>query len=85
MAINGREIVRLESAGSTNDAALEYGGRGAAEGRGITTEEQTAGRGHLGRRWLAPPHGVAPGDGWSVNHKQVQRLIAWHTSPARWT
>ncbi len=54
MAIIGREIVRLESAGSTNDVALERGRQGAAEGLVVTAEEQTAGRGRLGRRWLAP-------------------------------
>ena len=36
MAIIGREIVRLESAGSTNDVALERGRQGAAEGLVVT-------------------------------------------------
>ncbi len=54
MPIIGRELIRLEAAGSTNDVTLEYGRKGAAEGLVVTAEEQTAGRGRLGRRWLAP-------------------------------
>lgn len=36
---------------STNDVALELGHRGAPEGTVVTAEEQTAGRGRLGRAW----------------------------------
>jgi BirA family biotin operon repressor/biotin-[acetyl-CoA-carboxylase] ligase len=41
--------------GSTNDLARQAGRRGEAEGLVIVAEEQTAGRGRLGRAWMAPP------------------------------
>ncbi|MBI2861709.1 MAG: biotin--[acetyl-CoA-carboxylase] ligase [Chloroflexi bacterium] len=52
----GRRIVYLETTGSTNDVARELATTGAEEGTLVLAEEQTAGRGRLGRRWLAPPH-----------------------------
>ena len=40
---------------STNRVLLEAGARGAAEGLVAVADEQTAGRGRLGRSWVAPP------------------------------
>lgn len=52
----GRRIEMHEQVGSTNDLAREAGRRGEPEGLLILAEEQTSGRGRLGRRWVAPPH-----------------------------
>lgn len=43
---------------STNDAALEWLREGAKDGSVVVAEEQTEGRGRLGRKWYTPP-GVA--------------------------
>ena len=40
---------------STNDRARELAQAGAPSGTVVTADEQTAGRGRLGRRWAAPP------------------------------
>jgi len=53
-AVVGRRIVCLERVGSTNDAAWEEALSGAEEGTVIFAEEQTAGRGRMGRRWFSP-------------------------------
>jgi BirA family transcriptional regulator, biotin operon repressor / biotin---[acetyl-CoA-carboxylase] ligase len=50
----GRHIIYLPSARSTNDVAKEAARSGAVEGTVVITDEQTAGRGRLGRTWLAP-------------------------------
>jgi BirA family biotin operon repressor/biotin-[acetyl-CoA-carboxylase] ligase len=50
----GHELVYLPRTGSTNDVIKEAAKQGAAEGTIAVTDEQTAGRGRLGRRWLAP-------------------------------
>jgi BirA family biotin operon repressor/biotin-[acetyl-CoA-carboxylase] ligase len=41
--------------GSTNDAARTLAERGAPAGTTVIAEEQTAGRGRMGRTWSAPP------------------------------
>jgi len=51
----GRNLVILPSTGSTNDVAKDLAARGAPEGTVVVADEQTAGRGRMGRRWLAPP------------------------------
>ncbi len=51
----GRQIHYFERVDSTNAAATSLAQRGAAEGTLVIADEQTAGRGRLGRRWLAPP------------------------------
>ncbi|MEN9936197.1 MAG: hypothetical protein RLZZ387_2776 [Chloroflexota bacterium] len=51
----GRTILRYERAGSTNDLARERARDGEPEGLVVLAEEQTAGRGRLGRAWVAPP------------------------------
>jgi BirA family biotin operon repressor/biotin-[acetyl-CoA-carboxylase] ligase len=48
----GRPYVYAEQCASTQRLLRE----GAPEGAVAVTEEQTAGRGRLGREWLAPPH-----------------------------
>lgn len=50
----GRTIFAYPSIGSTNDEAKRLAAEGAPEGTLVIAEEQTAGRGRLGRRWLAP-------------------------------
>lgn len=51
----GQQMIVLPRTGSTNDVARELAGQGAREGTIVLAEEQTAGRGRLQRRWLAPP------------------------------
>src|SRR3972149_110349 len=50
----GRPIVYLASASSTQDVARREAGRGGPEGLAVPAEEQTAGRGRLGRSWESP-------------------------------
>ena len=54
--INGmwRAIETVERTGSTNADLLARAG--AAEGLVLVAEEQTAGRGRMGRTWISPPH-----------------------------
>jgi len=54
-AFMGRRVIYYRSIGSTNDVARELAAQGAPEGTLVIAEEQTAGKGRLGRRWLAPP------------------------------
>ena len=50
----GRNVVYRPSVTSTNDLARALAAQGAPEGTLVLTDEQTAGRGRLGRAWLAP-------------------------------
>jgi BirA family biotin operon repressor/biotin-[acetyl-CoA-carboxylase] ligase len=50
----GREILSFETVDSTNRVALELGARGSPEGAVVFAEEQTRGRGRLGRTWSSP-------------------------------
>lgn len=50
----GHQVVCLKSVGSTNDWLKTAAAEGAPEGLAVFAEEQTAGRGQIGRRWLAP-------------------------------
>ena len=50
----GREIICHEQLASTNLTAMELGEAGAIEGLVIIAEQQTAGKGRLGRRWESP-------------------------------
>jgi BirA family biotin operon repressor/biotin-[acetyl-CoA-carboxylase] ligase len=54
-AFMGCRIIYYRSIGSTNDVARELAAQGAPEGTLVIADEQTAGKGRLGRRWLAPP------------------------------
>ena len=47
-------IIFHKSIDSTNTLAKELAGKGAPEGTLVLTEEQTSGRGRMGRRWLSP-------------------------------
>ena len=51
-----REILVFKKTDSTNDVAARMGRDGAEEGLVIFAEEQTAGRGRLGRRWESESH-----------------------------
>jgi len=51
----GQDITYLRTVDSTNTVAARAASRGAADGLLVIAEEQTAGRGRLGRRWESPP------------------------------
>jgi BirA family transcriptional regulator, biotin operon repressor / biotin---[acetyl-CoA-carboxylase] ligase len=50
-----RDVRWFESVDSTNRYLLDCAAHGAAEGVVAVADEQTAGRGRLGRSWIAPP------------------------------
>ena len=54
----GREIRWYDTLPSTNDLARSLAEAGDAEGIVIVAEQQTAGRGRLGRAWASPPGGL---------------------------
>lgn len=45
----------LQSIGSTNDVALAWAAEGAPDFSIVVADEQTSGRGRLGRKWFTPP------------------------------
>ena len=51
----GRAFFYEDSAGSTMELARQHAERGAPDGAVAIAEEQTAGRGRLGRAWVSPP------------------------------
>lgn len=51
----GRPLIYHPAIASTNTEAMALARQGAAEGTLITTDEQTAGRGRLGRVWQSLP------------------------------
>jgi BirA family biotin operon repressor/biotin-[acetyl-CoA-carboxylase] ligase len=51
----GRNLLFEPSVGSTMDVARKAAEQGAIEGTVALADEQTAGRGRLGRSWVAPP------------------------------
>jgi BirA family biotin operon repressor/biotin-[acetyl-CoA-carboxylase] ligase len=51
----GRNLIFEPSVGSTMDLARDAARHGAAEGTVALADEQTAGRGRLGRSWVTPP------------------------------
>lgn len=51
----GRHIEAYATIESTNTRAVAWAQAGAPDGALVIAEEQTAGRGRLGRRWHAPP------------------------------
>lgn len=51
----GRQIEYRETVGSTNDLAKQLARGGAPEGLLVVADEQTAGKGRLGRAWTTPP------------------------------
>jgi len=50
----GSEIVYMDSVDSTNSLAMTLAARGAAHGTVITADQQTNGRGRMGREWISP-------------------------------
>ncbi|MCK4597822.1 biotin--[acetyl-CoA-carboxylase] ligase [bacterium] len=51
----GHRVFSYQRVGSTNDVALQIARNGAAQGTLVVAEEQTAGRGRMGRSWNSPP------------------------------
>jgi len=51
----GRTVYAYQSVRSTNDVAAKLVSEGAPEGAIVTADEQTRGRGRLGRSWYSPP------------------------------
>ncbi|SHI42493.1 BirA family transcriptional regulator, biotin operon repressor / biotin-[acetyl-CoA-carboxylase] ligase [Dethiosulfatibacter aminovorans DSM 17477] len=54
--VMGRKIVHFDSVDSTNTAAKELADKGEEHGTVIIGEEQTAGKGRLGRSWVSPKY-----------------------------
>lgn len=52
----GRNIVHFDSIESTNTMAKKLGDSGEISGSIVIAEEQTNGRGRLGRSWVSPKH-----------------------------
>jgi BirA family biotin operon repressor/biotin-[acetyl-CoA-carboxylase] ligase len=55
-SIFASNIFFQETVGSTNTLAKDMAAHGAAEGTIVIAEEQTAGRGRMGRSWISPGH-----------------------------
>lgn len=51
----GRRILAYRQVKSTNAIAYDMAARGAPEGTIVVADEQTAGKGRLGRSWHSPP------------------------------
>jgi BirA family biotin operon repressor/biotin-[acetyl-CoA-carboxylase] ligase len=51
----GRSLTLLPRTGSTNDVAKGLAAQNAPDGTVVLADEQTAGRGRMGRHWSAPP------------------------------
>lgn len=54
----GKQLIFLREVGSTNNFAKELASDGVVEGTVAIAEEQTAGRGRLGREWVSPRGGL---------------------------
>lgn len=52
----GRNIIHFDSVESTNSIAKKIGDSNEAHGSIVISEEQTSGRGRLGRSWISPKH-----------------------------
>lgn len=52
----GKNILHFDSIASTNLKAKELAEKGEAHGSVVISEEQTLGRGRLGRQWLSPKY-----------------------------
>jgi BirA family biotin operon repressor/biotin-[acetyl-CoA-carboxylase] ligase len=53
-AVIGRRVICVKAVGSTNDWLKAAAAEGAPEGTVVFAEEQTAGKGQVGRSWYAP-------------------------------
>jgi BirA family biotin operon repressor/biotin-[acetyl-CoA-carboxylase] ligase len=51
----GGQLIHLKSVASTNDYAWNLALEGAKHGLVVVADQQTGGRGRLGRSWLSPP------------------------------
>ncbi len=51
----GARSFSLPSVDSTNEEAKRQGDKGAPHGSVFVADEQTGGKGRLGRRWVSPP------------------------------
>nr|NIN00224.1 biotin--[acetyl-CoA-carboxylase] ligase [candidate division Zixibacteria bacterium] len=51
----GKEVLSYRTLGSTNQLAFRLAEGGAPEGTLIVADEQTKGRGRMGRSWYSPP------------------------------
>jgi BirA family biotin operon repressor/biotin-[acetyl-CoA-carboxylase] ligase len=54
-SVIGRSLVYLSETSSTNDDARRLANAGGVDGLLVITDHQTAGKGRLQRRWVAPP------------------------------
>lgn len=52
----GKEIVHFQSIDSTNNKAKELAAKNTSQGTVVIAEEQTLGRGRLGRNWTSPKY-----------------------------
>ena len=52
----GKNIIYFDSIGSTNSKAKELAEGGKVHGTVVISEEQTSGRGRIGRDWLSPKY-----------------------------
>lgn len=52
----GRKIIHFDSVESTNSIAKKIGDTDGSNGSVVISEEQTNGRGRLGRSWVSPKH-----------------------------
>lgn len=52
----GRKVFYCDSVSSTNDLAMEMARNGAGEGVLVVAEDQTGGKGRLGRGWYSPKY-----------------------------
>jgi BirA family biotin operon repressor/biotin-[acetyl-CoA-carboxylase] ligase len=52
----GKDIIYYDTIGSTNSKAKELAERGQEHGTVVISEEQTSGRGRLGRNWVSPKY-----------------------------
>jgi BirA family transcriptional regulator, biotin operon repressor / biotin---[acetyl-CoA-carboxylase] ligase len=51
----GKNVLAYRSVQSTNDVTARQAESGAAEGTIVVADQQTKGRGRLGRKWFSPP------------------------------
>jgi BirA family transcriptional regulator, biotin operon repressor / biotin---[acetyl-CoA-carboxylase] ligase len=54
----GKRIVHLNTTGSTNTVARQMAERGVLEGTVVIAENQSRGKGRLGRKWVTDPGGA---------------------------
>jgi BirA family biotin operon repressor/biotin-[acetyl-CoA-carboxylase] ligase len=55
-SVMGKKIIHFDSVDSTNTRAKELADKGEAHGTVIIGEEQTSGKGRLGRSWISPKY-----------------------------